>query len=181
MAEPLQLSDPIPELRDSYRSLIGEFEAAGEKLIPFPLTYPFDDFDALLARLERNSKGIGLPGGFVPNSTFWLVREGNEIVGVSNLRHRLNESLRREGGNIGYGIRPSARRNGFGSEILRQTLVRAWGIGLARVLVTCGKQNFGSVRVILANGGVLESEEFHAERGEVVQRYWIELGVSGAA
>ena len=41
--------------------------------------------------------------------------------------------------------------------------------------MTCGKQNQGSSKIILGNGGVLESEEFIAERSEVVQRYWIEI------
>jgi predicted acetyltransferase len=173
--EPLQLRKPSRDLRDSYGGLIAEIESAREKRIPFPLSFPFEDFDALLAKLEDATKGIGLPEGFVPHSTYWLVRGGNEIVGVSNLRHSLTPFLLREGGNIGYGIRPSARRNGFGREILRLTLPKARELGLARVLVTCGKENRGSARIILGNGGVFESEEFSAERGEIVQRYWIEL------
>jgi len=83
--------------------------------------------------------------------------------------------LRKEGGNIGYGIRPTARRQGHGSELLRRTLQKAKELGLAKVLLTCGKVNLASVKVILANGGVLESEEFVAARNEVVQRYWIDL------
>ena len=53
---------------------------------------------------------------------------------------------------------------------------RAAEIGIDRALVTCGKENVGSVRVILGNGGVFESEEFNPEGGEVVQRYWIQVG-----
>jgi predicted acetyltransferase len=170
----LRLEPPSRDLRASYRSLIAELEAAGEERVPFPLTYPFEDFDAMLAKLADDSNGIGLPQGFVPNSTFWLVQD-KAIVGVSNLRHRLNPRLLREGGNIGYGIRPSARRKGFGREILKQTLIRARGIGLSRALVTCGKQNIGSAKIILSNAGVFESEQFEAERNEIVQRYWIEL------
>ena len=172
----LLLQAPTADLRESYRSLIAELDAGRERKIPFPLSFPFEDFEALLARLRDNSNGIGLPDGFVPHSTFWLVRDGGEIVGVSNLRHRLNETLAREGGHIGYGIRPSARRNGYGREILKQTLRRAGGIGIERALVTCGKQNVGSAKVIVGNGGEFESEEFCAERGEVVQKYWIRIG-----
>jgi len=173
--ESLRLLKPSRELRDSYGGLIAEIESAGEKRIPFPLSFPFEDFDALLETLEDATQGIGLSKGFVPHSTYWLVRGVKEIVGVSNLRHSLTPSLLREGGNIGYGIRPSVRRNGFGRELLRLTLPKARELGLARVLVTCGKGNLGSSRIILGNGGVLESEEFNAERGEIVQRYWIEL------
>jgi predicted acetyltransferase len=172
---PVRLQVPSANLRDSYRSLIAELESGGEKRIPFPLSFPFEDFAALLVKLEDATKGIGLPDGFVPHSTYWLVRGNSEIVGVSNLRHRLTPFLLREGGNIGYGIRPSARRNGFGRDILRLTLPKARELGHSRVLVTCGKGNHGSSRIILGNGGVLESEEFSAGRGEIVQRYWIEL------
>jgi predicted acetyltransferase len=63
-------------------------------------------------------------------------------------------------------------------EILRQSLARAGGLGLEKVLLTCGKDNIGSVRVILANGGKLESEEFFPPRNEVLQRYWIDVAVT---
>ncbi len=169
----LLLQAPSPDLQDSYRSLIAELDAGREKRVPFVLDYPFENFETLLARLRDDAHGVGLPDGFVPHSTYWLVRGSREIVGVTNLRHSLTPFLLREGGNIGYGIRPSARRNGYGREILRQMLPKARALGLSRLLVTCGKLNLGSVRIILGNGGVLESEEFTAERNEVVQRYWI--------
>jgi predicted acetyltransferase len=173
--ESLRLQVPSENLRDSYRSLIADIDAAGEKHVPFPLSFPFEDFAALLAQLEEATKGIGLPAGFVPHSTYWLVRDGREIVGVSNLRHSLTPFLLREGGHIGYGIRPSARRKGYGRAILKETLAKAREHGIDRALVTCGKENRGSARIILANGGVFDSEEFSQERAEVVQRYWIAL------
>jgi len=172
----LQLQAPSEDLQDSYRNLVAELDAGREKRVPFPLSFPFDDFKALVARLRDCAMGVGLEEGFVPHSTYWLVRDGREIVGVSNLRHRLTAYLLKEGGHIGYGIRPSARRRGYGREILKQTLKPASERGIDRVLVTCGKENLGSARIILANGGVFESEEFSAERGEVVQRYWIPNG-----
>ena len=35
------------------------------------------------------------------------------------------------------------------------------------------KDNLGSAKTILANGGVLENEV--EDRGDIVQRYWVEL------
>ena len=173
MRESLRLQATSGDLRDSYRSLIAELESAGEKRVPFPLSFPFDDFDALLARLQDSAKGIGLEEGFVPHSTYWLVRDGEQIVGVSNLRHSLTPFLLREGGHIGYGIRPSMRGRRLGSEILRRSLHRTRELGIRDVLVTCGAANVASASVIRRNGGVLESEAFLPERNEVVQRYWI--------
>jgi predicted acetyltransferase len=170
----LALISPRESFERSYRSLVDEFLSSGERLVPFTLAFEYERFADLLVRLRQNSQGIGLPEGFVAHSSYWLVR-GAEILGVSNLRHELTDALRVEGGHIGYGIRPSLRRQGFGKAILSRTLERARAIGLGKILLTCGKANVGSVKVILANGGVLDSEEFHAPRNEVLQRYWIHL------
>jgi len=182
MAAPLHgtvsLVTPGKKLEHSYRSLIEEFTSRGEKLVPFTLSFEYKRFDELLKTLSDNSRGIGIPDGFVANSSFWLVRDESEIVGVSNLRHELTSALRLEGGHIGFGIRPSLRRKGFGAQILRQTLLRAKSLGLKRVLLTCGKGNIASANVILANGGVLDSEAFYPPRNEVLQKYWIDLEAS---
>lgn len=85
-----------------------------------------------------------MPDGFVAHFTFWLEKDAKELVGVSNIRHALTPALLREGGNIGYGVRPTFRRQGLGIAILRLSLLRAAELGLARVLVTCGKQNIAS-------------------------------------
>lgn len=171
----LLLATPDAALGASYRGLLAEVIAAEEALIPFPLAFPSDDIDALLVRLDACARGIDLPEGFVPHSTYWLVRDGAEVVGVANLRHALTPALRVEGGNIGYGIRPSARGRGYGVAILALALERARDLGLDRVLLTCAKTNVASARSIERNGGVLADEAYLPARGEVVLRYWIDL------
>src|SRR5258705_9586785 len=167
MTHAVELVRPHSALRDSYRDLVAEFVASREKLVPFVLGFEHDNFDVFLARLDDCADGVNLPDGFVAHTTFWLVRDQTSVVGVSNIRHSLTDALHREGGNIGYGIRPSARRHGLGTAILQKSLGRAAEIGLRRVLVTCGKRNVGSVKSILHNGGILESEEYIPDRGEI--------------
>ena len=174
-SESITLIEPTANLRESYDGLVKEFVSCGEKLVPFVLGFPYDDFPALIRRFQELKDGIGLPDGFVPHSTFWLVKDGKQIVGVSNLRHQLTPALEREGGNIGYGVRPSERQKGYGTVLLTKTLERAKTKRLSRALITCGKNNIGSVQIILHNGGVLDSEEFLSDREEIVQRYWIKL------
>lgn len=177
MTAALALVAPSIRFHDSYRGFLTEFEATGEKLVPFVLGFEHGDFDAFLSRLSDCSRGVGLPSGFVAHSTYWLIHGGTDVVGVSNIRHELTEALRREGGNIGYGIRPTSRCSGFGTAILRRSLAEAARLGLHHVLLTCAKTNLGSVKVILRNGGQLESEEYLPDRGEIVQRYWLPTNV----
>ena len=144
-----------------------------EKLVPWILEDCGENFAVFLAYLEEQSNGIGLSPGFVPSSTFWLVDTKEEIVAVSNLRHALTDSLRVVGGHIGFGVRPSARRKGYATEILRQTLIQARQLGIDDVLVTCDKGNVGSEQAILRNGGEFAGEEYLESYGGVIQRYWI--------
>jgi predicted acetyltransferase len=173
--EHIELIEPTPRLRESHAGLVQEFVSRGEKLIPFVLEFPAADADGLMRLFQDAKTGIGLPEGFVPHSTFWLVRNGECVLGVSNLRHRLTPKLEREGGHIGYGVRPSERRKGYGTRLLHETLVAAKARGISRALLTCARTNRGSVQVIRRNGGVFDSEEFLPDRKEVVQRYWIDL------
>ena len=45
--------------------------------------------------------------------------------------------------------------------------------GIKEALITCDKDNIGSMKTILKNCGVLENELFDEETGKIIQRYWI--------
>ena len=105
---------------------------------------------------------------------FLLDEERDRLLGAVNIRHYLNESLLREGGHIGDGIRPSERNKGYGTELVRLALEECRKLGINRVLMTCDKDNIASARTIVKNGGVLENEFVNSDR-EIEQRYWIAL------
>lgn len=154
----------------SYRQYIREL--GEEERYPFPLDFPHDDFRALLARLEEIASGIGIPEGFVPSSTFWLVEDG-ELLGVSNLRHYLNDRIRSHGGHIGLGIRPARRGRGLGNLLMALTIGEARRRGIAEIHIHCLQGNIASARTILRNGGVLESESAQGDSPGIIQRYRI--------
>ena len=104
--------------------------------------------------------------GHVSCTHLWLV-EGEEYLGSISLRHELTDVLLREGGHIGYSIRPSARRRGHASTALAQTLELAHEMGLPQVLITCTEDNEGSRAVIEGAGGRYEDS-----RGGQ-RRYWV--------
>lgn len=166
------LITPSLQYEDSYRSYIDEL--ADEERYPFTLDLNSDHFPALVDLLRRYSEGTSVPDGLVANTTFWLV-EGEEIIGVSNLRHHLTERLMRLGGHIGFGVRPSARGKGVAKELLRQTIIEADRRGLSELIVICLEENEASSRVIVANGGLLESVYSVDEYDERLHRYVIQV------
>lgn len=168
------LESPSEARKESYLSLIAEFLEQGEPLIPFPLSFANIDFPALIREMENCAKGIGIPEGFVAHETLWLVDE-DEVVAVSNLRFHLTERLKKDGGHIGYGVRPSARRRGYATILLAETLKKAKERGISKALVTCNKSNLASAKTIIKNGGVIDSEELMEGHDDVMQKYWIEI------
>ena len=166
------LITPSVEYEQSYRSYIEEL--GDSERYPFTLDFEFDNFAALVARLHDCSQGIGVPEGWVPHTAFWLI-EDEEIVGVSSLRHRMTDRLKRLGGHIGFGVRPSAQGRGVAKELLRLTLTEASRLGISEVLMVCLKDNVASSSVIRANGGTLESEYSAPEYPSLLQRYVIQV------
>jgi predicted acetyltransferase len=104
--------------------------------------------------LDELRRDVEAPApGRVPQTTLWFGR-GEQFLGRLSLRHRLTESLRRHGGHIGYDVRPSARRRGHATAMLRAALPVAAELGITSALLTCDPGNIASRKVIEANGGV---------------------------
>ena len=169
----IELLSPRIDLEDEYFSMMAEFERSGESYWFFADARR--DFVAYLRKMDSYTRGEGLPSGFVPYHTFWLVQDETRILGELRLRHDLTKELAIEGGHIGYNIRPSERRKGYGKLQLRLGLEKARELGLTRVLVTCNDNNQASARIIEANGGVLSGRGISPDSGAIVRQYWIEV------
>ena len=110
--------------------------------------------------------------GMVPATQYWLVTNGVGYLGEVSLRHHLNESLERYGGHLGYKIRPSQRRKGYGSLLCKLAIEKARQRGVADILITCDENNIASSKIIEANGGVL-LDRVDNRRGALTLRYWV--------
>ncbi len=131
----------------------------------------FHDFGFYLSNLEIKEE---TEDGRVPDTTlFCLDRDRNIFVGAVNIRHYLNDGLLKTGGHIGDGIRPSERRKGYATAMIGLALEECKKLGINKVLMCCDRDNIGSAKSIMRNGGVLENEV--EENGHIEQRYWIQL------
>lgn len=108
--------------------------------------------------------------GFVTAHTFFAL-DNDKIVGVINGRHELNDYLLNFGGHIGYSVRKSERRKGYGKKMLIYTSEFLFSLGLEKILITCDKKNIASKCTIESCGGNLENEVI--EESRTTLRYWI--------
>jgi predicted acetyltransferase len=92
--------------------------------------------------------------GVVAQMTLWWM-DGAVFLGRLSVRHELTDALREVGGHVGYDVRPSARRQGHATAMLRAALPIAHGLGIDPALVTCDESNVASRAVIERNGGQL--------------------------
>ena len=174
-ADPVVLIVPTTSLAAEFQAMVEEFRRAGEASYQHYRDQIRVDFPAYVRWIESLRAGNPARPDLAPESMFWLVRDGHTVLGGSRLRYGLTPRTAQIGGHIGYDIRPSARRQGYGTRLLALTLDRARGAGLARVLITCDTANSASVRIIEKNGGLLENRIIDPDSGEAVSRYWIAL------
>lgn len=145
---------PNIQYRHSFLEAVKEYQAEGRYTDLDP-AWLEENFTLYVNQLERESKGLDLKPGYVPHTTFWLI-DNDEFIGRVDIRHEFNDALLKEGGSIGYDIRPTKRKQGYGKLILELGLKKAKEMGLPKVLITCDVNNVGSNKIIQANGGVLE-------------------------
>lgn len=164
---------------EKYLEKIADYrdEISGENFMPGcgPLrTTP--DLRKWLKKTALYSDKDTVPSNLVVSTQFLCIRKSDEcLIGMIQVRHSLNDYLMNYGGHIGYSIRLSERRKGYGKEMLKMALDYCREIGLKKVLIICAETNEASRKTILSNGGIYENTVYESDKKENRQRYWIEL------
>lgn len=168
----MKLVKPDIKYRESYESVLEESkDQTGDTIFAKPAHG--ESFEQFVRRLNDESEGINIKPERVRASTYWLI-DNEEVIGRVQIRHSLNERLRMYGGHIGYIVRPSKRRMGYGKKLLQMGLVEAKKIGIKNALVTCDIGNTASSKIITSNGGILQ-EQTEIDNGRKINRYLISV------
>ncbi|MBP1538081.1 MAG: GNAT family N-acetyltransferase [Ruminococcus sp.] len=164
----IKLIRPTKELKEKALDFRQEFFDNGEKVINgSELLDQTENYDDWLASVTANTSAKTVDPAWVVTDTFFAVDETEKIVGIIDLRHTLNDFLR-DLGNSGYSVRPSERRKGIASEMLRQLLTIAVQSGMTELHLSVEKTNEPSIKTITKNGGVYErSFEFEGELADI--------------
>ena len=159
---------PTIEHKDDALAFKQEFIDNGEQTINgSELLDQLDSYEDWLKSVTDNIYEETVNPEWVVTDTFFALDDNDSIVGIIDLRHELKGFLV-DFGNTGYSVRPSERKKGYATEMLRQLLDVARECGLNSLQLSVERSNEPSVKTIVKNGGEYErSFEFQGEEADV--------------
>lgn len=135
-----------------------------------------DNYGDWLKYLEKMSDEVTVVDGRVPANTFFAIRKtDNKIVGIIDIRRRLNDYLFLYAGHIGYTVLPSERQKGYGYQQLILALDFCKSVNISKVLIMCADYNVASYKTIEKAGGILETQIPNPHKNVLERRYWINI------
>lgn len=134
---------------------------------PFATTENFNEF---LMDVKNKRQGINNHG---VKEIFYFAIENNKIVGHGSIRiNPESDENYMIYGHIMYGVVPSKRKLGYGTEICRLLIEKAKKLGIEKIIITCNEDNVASKKIIMNNNGEFFESVIDIE-GNQICRYII--------
>ena len=164
----------LPRISDEaiLREYVQEHVDHGETSISASMDLSTSDYGEWVERM-RNNAAVG--EGEWRKSLLYLCFDGERLIGLLSIRYELSRSLSERFGDIGYGVRPSERKKGYATAMLRYALSVCKEKGMKRVILGCYKDNLASAATIQKSGGVLFAQNDRYTTGRTSQYYLITL------
>ena len=161
----IKLVRPTKELEKAAIDFKNEFFQNGEyEINGSELWDKTDSYDIWLENVTKNSCKETVNPNWVVTDTFFAVREcDNHIIGIIDFRNELNDFLK-DFGHCGYSVRPTERKKGYATEMLKQIIDLARQIGLKEMQLSCVSDNEPSVKTITNNGGIYQRSFLYEEK-----------------
>lgn len=125
------------------------------------------------AWVKKVNNNAVIPDEIWGKSLTYLIIDNSKLIGLLSIRYDLPDKLAQIYGHIGYGVRPSERCKGYATKMLKYALDECKKLGMKNVILGCYKENIGSLKTIIKNGGVLIQEK--EEEKEITDNWKIKL------
>lgn len=147
----------LPEIKDKDKviSYIEDHYAHNEKSLSASNGLTSFKYEDWVKKIHNN---VTIPDEVWGKSYTYFLFDNDKLVGILNIRYDLSLDLVEKYGHIGYGVRPSERQKGYATKMLKFALDECKRLGLSSVVLGCYKENVGSAKTIIKNGGKLIKE-----------------------
>ena len=146
------LRKPALEDKDKLMDYIEEHHTNGETSISACNGLTAMKYEDWIEKLKKDESGENKEWGI---SETYILEDNNKVIGILNIRYTLSLEMAEIYGNIGYGVRPSERKKGYATYMLKEALIKCKQKGLKEVILGCHEDNLGSYKTIINNNGVI--------------------------
>jgi len=182
----LELQLPTLQHKEAAENFKNEFLEIKETVIYGSALFDQMEFEQWLTHNTNNRQESTVNIGWVTATTFFAVRKRDQkIVGMIDIRHNLeNDFLIQYGGHIGFSVRPSERKKGYATEILKMGIEYAKSLSIEKLMIACFSNNLPSIKTIVKCGGVLSEIKPYTDgqiinipnsEEKLINIYWINL------
>lgn len=147
----MQLRKPTIEDKVKLMDYIMEHYKNGEMSISASNGMPTMPYEEWLEKLKQDELGNNEDWGI---SETYILEDENIVLGMLNIRYTLSSEKAEKYGHIGYGVRPTKRKKGYATYMLREALIKCKKKNMTEVILGCYEDNIGSNKTILNNNGV---------------------------
>lgn len=173
----LFLAKPDLMYYEKYNDMMREWVDSDTQIAPWFLDKPFDTIEGFAELVQKldELENANQDKQFSSTTSYFVIDEEDRLIGAASLRHYLTVKGLGTWGHCGYGVRPSERNKGYGTEILKLLLDEAKSKRIYRVLVSAHKSNVASCKVIEKCNGILENTVTDPDNNnEQINRYWVD-------
>ena len=114
----------------------------------------YEEYKKWLQKEDDISKGINMPKGWIPATTYFLYI--NDVpIGYGRIRHSSSEYLETivGAGNLGYGVSKEYRGKGYGNILFKELLKKCKEYGYNEIKLFPLKTNEATIKIMIKNGG----------------------------
>ena len=138
----------------------------GIMVAPAPKDIDETTYPEWLKTKADTAKGINMPEGYIPCTTYWVMLD-DKIIGLANIKHYLNDFLRKKGGHLGLSLAKEYRGKGLGYKTTLLLIDKARSeFGIDDILLTNEPDNIASRKLCEKLGAELTDIDEHCH-------YWI--------
>lgn len=162
-----------------YQAMIKEWKESQTSFVPDFLESPCqskEDFQEIINRIKKAEYGIHEDTNYFGKCHYYVVfNEKENLVGAVVLRENMTDLGRNTLGNIAIGIRPSCRKKGYATVLLKVLIEKAKEMSMNEITICHYSENKISEQLLLSYGAKFDGSVVSKVSGKEIKRYRINL------